>query len=189
MNIGFQPLQVRSLDSLNLLLYNMEINQKDWVKNSAALFKEIEEGDCILGIQNQVTLVRRVDIARTRCFYTNEKNERFKLVEVNQIFNDGRSRQRGWDYVAEKIQLGEDPKVGAIRGLAEELGISGPEIEIISVPEENDFDERSSSQTYIGIAAIYNNYSFKCEIPKKYYQSEYVEIQDDKKTIFQWVKI
>lgn len=182
-------LNIGSVAELNKVLSNFpEIDANKWVKSPELLYKEIKENDCRLSIEKG-ELLRRVDVIRVKCFYTNPEGERFQLVEEKQVFKNGKVRNRGFNFVGEKLKEGEDPKLGALRGLAEELKIAGPNVQVKSLEEENT-SVTLESPTYLGIKSNYRTYNFAYEVPEEEFKPSYVEIDEGSKdTYFSWVKI
>lgn len=178
---------IKTPEDLNGLLATLGIKTDGWVGRVTDLYNEVTRGDCRLTIENGV-LHRHVNGVVIKCFYTNREGERFQLREERQVFRNGQVRERGHLFVAEKLQFNESPEHGALRGLLEELQISGPDIKVTSHPEENKCDT-IDSPTYPGIQSTYNTFVFYCEIPESHYRSSYVEVQEDKQTFFSWVKI
>lgn len=178
---------LKSTEELNELLLHFQIKTDEWVKSVSDLFNEVKQGDCRLSIENGM-LHRYVEGVAIKCFYTNSQGERFQLFEEKQIFKNGQVRERRHLFVAEKLQFNETPEEGALRGLAEELQISGPEIHVISLPRENKCDT-IDCPTYKGIPSTYNTSVFYCEIPDSHYRNCYIEEQEDKQTFFSWIKI
>ena len=184
----FKQLSFNSESELvELLLKYPSINTELWVKSVSSLYKEIVDNDCVIGIENE-KLHRRVDVVKVKCFYTNDQGEKFQLIELKQVFKNGHIRERGHKYVAEKLQFGEIPEQGALRGLKEELQLKSEDIKIISLPDENTF-EKSISQSYKGLECSYNMYVFRTEIPEVDYKEMYIEDQPDKQTFFTWIKV
>lgn len=187
-SIGFKHRELNSEEDLNVLLKEFpNIDTSTWDKPVSALYSEIENGECVLGIEDG-KLHRRVDVVSVKCFHTNEDGQRFQICEEKQVFNNGVVRERGNKYVAEKLKVGETPEQCAIRGLAEELQIEGPDVQVIPLIDENTCKKREST-SYKGIQCSYNAYIFSCEIFKTHYKDSYVEKQSDKETFFTWIKI
>ncbi len=186
-NLGFNPVNLCSVDDLDKLLSHYQINPDNWIKSVTALYNEVKIGDCILAIEDGKLhcLVNGVVI---KCFYTNTQGERYQLFEEKQVFKNGQIRKRGHKFVAEKLRPFESPNQGALRGLAEELQISGPDVQVIPLFDENKCDTIESPD-YKGIQSRYNTYVFSCEITESHYNNCYIEDQEDKKTFFSWVKI
>ncbi len=186
-NLSFKECNLTSVEDLNKLLSGFsEIHTESWTKSVPSLYSEIKNGECIFGLEDG-SLLRRVDVVCIKCFHTNYNGEKFQLIEEKQIFKNGNIRERGYKFVSEKLKLGELPEEGALRGLAEELQISGSDVQVTPMSEENKF-EKKESLTYKGLACSYNTYYYSCEIFNAHYKESYVENQDDKQTIFTWIK-
>jgi len=183
----FNMTDIKTAQELHELLLHFQIKTDKWIKSVSDLFNEIKNGDCLLNIEKGM-LHRHVEGVVVKCFYTNSQGERFQLFEEKQIFKNGRVRKRGHLFLAEKLQFNEPSEQGALRGLAEELQISGPDIHVIPLPKENKCDT-IDCPTYKGIQSTYNTFVFYCEIPDSHYRSYYIEEQDDKQTYFSWIKI
>src|SRR5688572_11068655 len=153
-------LNVSSLKALNETLAIFNLDSSTWVKTPESLFEEIEKKESVL----EVRLHRKVEVVCVRCFQKNKQNETFQLIELKQVFKDGTVRIRDFKYVSEKMMPGETPQQAAIRALAEELQISGPELKIEALSSENTF-KTNDSPSYKGIFSSYNLYYFKTEIP------------------------
>lgn len=186
-SLEFNKENLSSIDDIEILLALFQINPNNWIKSVSALFNEIKNGERILEIVDG-KLHSRVNGVVIKCFHTNGHGEKFQLFEEKQVFKNGQTRERGHRFVAEKLQPGETPEQGALRGLAEELQISGPEVQIMQLFEENKCEMRESLD-YKGIQTLYNTYVFTCEISDFHYKNQYVEDQEDKQTFFSWVKI
>ncbi len=183
----FNQINLCDVEELNKLLSHFQINPAKWVKGVGALYKEVKNGECVLGVKNG-ELHCQVKGVVIKCFYTNSQQERFQLVEEKQVFKNGQTRERGHRFIAEKLKAGESPEQGALRGLAEELQISGPDVHVLSLFEENKCDTIESPD-YRGIQTTYNTWVFSCEISDFHYKKYYVENQEDKQIFFSWIKI
>jgi len=180
------PVSVSSLEELIKLLDSHGIGQSEWIKPPKALFEEIQLGECFLEIKDG-KLQRTVAVVTVECFYTNDIGEKFQLVETKQVFKSGTIRERGFKYIAEKMQAGEEPIQAALRGLKEELDVSTSTLQVNSKGDSNQY--LASSKTYIGLPSTYNKYHFEHNISKENYKENYVEHQEDKDTFFSWIKI
>lgn len=110
------------------------------------------------------------------------------LREDHQEFNDGRKRRREMEAsVAEKIDKNDKNLIEAVkRGIKEELGISINKDQIVEL--DNSIKERES-MSYPGIQSKAVLYRYHVELnDDQYNPDEYIETQEDKKTIFKWVK-
>lgn len=186
-SLNFSAVDLESEDDLLNLLSHFQIIPENWIKSVSALYNEIVNGECTLSIR-EGKLHCQVNGVVIKCYHTNNQGERFQLFEEKQVFKNGQIRERGHKFVAEKLRSGESPEQGALRGLAEELQISGPKVHIIPLFEENKVDTRESPD-YKGIQTTYNSYVFSCEISDLHYKNYYIEDQEDKQTFFSWVKI
>lgn len=180
-------LDIRSQDDLNQVLKDHNIDTGKWVKSPQSLYKEIKAGECQLGVANG-QLVRSVNVVAVRCFFENDEGQKFQLQEEKQVFNNGNVRNRGFKHIAEKLQADEKPQEAALRGLAEELQVQGPDVSVVPLEEANSF-VTTESPTYSGILSSYNTYVFLSKIAPQHYQETYIEEGEDKKTYFNWVQV
>lgn len=144
------------------------------------LFIEIVKGESVLSLDNNYKEVESLSIVVT---YDN-----LKLIEDYQIFNDGRTRSRKMNAsVAEKIDKNDKDLVQAvIRGIKEELSIDVRENQIVEIGSVNVV---RNSMSYPGILSKMKLHKFSIDLDlDQYNPNGYVEIQDDKKTYFKWVK-
>lgn len=186
-NNNFQSLSFNSPSELETFLKDKGVALDKWQKTSNDLCNEIKNQDCSLGFEDG-NLIRRVDVVRVKCFYHDEKNDTYQLVEDKQVFKNGLERVRkDFDFIAEKKQPMETPEAAARRGIAEELGIRDENIELVP---ENNFTKKLSSPSYAGINSVYNTYVYKIVVPKEHFKPEgYIENQEDKSSYFSWHKI
>lgn len=167
-----------------LLKFNIPIN--DWGKGSAKtithLLKEIIRGETKLIVENN-NLIREVSALSIIVTYKD-----LRLIEDHQEFNDGRKRKRKMEAsVAEKLDKDDKDLINAVkRGLKEELEIDISENQISKLEDTSKFRE---SMSYPGIMSRVVLFRFHVELNEDQFKSEgYTEIQDDKKTIFKWIK-
>lgn len=174
---------IQDEDQLIAALSQYKIDTSTWGKPVSNLYKEIKEGECALDLEKD-GLNRRVSVVTVKCFHTNAAGERFQLIEREQVFKDGRVRNRNLQHLAEKAFPNESIGATALRALKEELGITG-----LMVRLGDNKVEVNESSSYKGVKSTYELNSFSCEIPLEKYKEEYVEKQKDKDTYFSWMKI
>lgn len=146
------------------------------------LFKEIIRGESKL-IEQGSNLVREVSALSIIVTHKN-----LILKEDHQEFNDGRVRRRKMEAsVAEKIDKNDKNLIESVkRGMKEELNISVStgqisKLDVISMDRE--------SMSYPGIMSKMTLHKFHIEINESQFNPDgYVEVQEDKKTVFKWVK-
>jgi hypothetical protein len=149
------------------------------------LQKEIDNKECYIDyIGPEKELVRFVEFVGINVTYKN-----FILKEDRQEFVDGRIRRRDMQSsVSEKIIHGEDPKIAAVRGMEEELGLKIDPNQLRGESKLTYYDT-SVSKSYPGLKSKYRGAQFDCELTDDQFNKEgYVEVQDDKSTYFVWVK-
>lgn len=152
------------------------------------LLREFQSGDSDLIDGPDGHLLRVVRVAAVRIFHTDQSGLRLHLTEKEQVFADGRRRQRHFDddrSLSEKISTGELPQDVAAMGVLTELGLA---VEVTGEPEIQTvlLDGRS----YPGLLSRYETYLFEVELTNEQYRAEgYREVQPDKTTIFVWERI
>lgn len=151
------------------------------------LQKEIESGETILITGETGELLRRVVVGGADIYYQSPDGKRYRLKEDRQVFKDGRERQRDLGQaVSEKMKPDEDPKDAMIRGIEEELGISGE----IALTEIGTDVEQVTSPSYPGLESEYIRHKFQAILADEQYNPEgYVEKQSDKSTFFVWEEV
>lgn len=140
------------------------------------LGKELRKRECTInGIVREIHTVI-VDL----CY------EGFHLIEICQVFEDGRIRKRNC-LPGEKLRIGERPVLGFRRCLREELGMYiGRGYR--GVHQTNADIKLEISDSYPGLLTRNVRVWFRYEIPKELYNPDgYVEWQKDKSTYFDWI--
>lgn len=150
-------------------------------KTIGHLLAELKRGESSLFLEEGVPCRRilsvRIDIV------CELDGRRLKLVEDRQEFRDGRVRRRGYDASCmEKISAGEDPLEAAYRALDEELGI-GERLELRFVRTER---HHGPSASYPGMYSHHEGFRYELALPARLYQPQFVEEQQDKRTVFVW---
>ncbi len=162
--------------------------KSQWGKGSAKtvddLVTELERGECTL-LSAGGRLVREFCVARVDLYYWDKDGKLLRLKEDRQIFNDGRERNRAFDFaVGEKAKPLERPFDAAHRGLAEELQIH----DRFDLAPLRSFVEIEPAKDFPGIPSISKRADYRLILPENHYRAEgYVDQQTDKKTIFLWV--
>lgn len=105
------------------------------------------------------------------------------LRELKQVFADGTERDRGYDWCAEKIRVGESPWSAATRCLMEELGLS---IRRERLHSRGCRELKKGSGSYPGLPSVYTIRSFGVVLKKSEWKVQYIEEQPDKVTYFGW---
>jgi hypothetical protein len=151
------------------------------------LLDEIKGEECSL-IERSGKITRYIEFVGIKIYYTDNNNERWFLKEIRQEFNDGRVRRRNIpSSVSEKMKFGEDPVVAGIRGIKEELGV---EIQPYQLSKHSDLHYDGGSLSYPGLETKYKGHKFICNFNHQQFNTNgYIEVQKDKKTFFNWIKI
>jgi hypothetical protein len=163
------------------------ISTADWGRGKAKtirhLAQEIECGECKL-LNFEGTLTRIVIVAGADIFYAPPNGQRYQLIEEKQVFADGRERRRNLaQAVSEKLRPDEDPREAMIRGLREELGISGD----VVISYQGESTRTLPSPSYPGLASRYTNHKFTVVLQESQFNpGGYIEAQSDKSTYFVW---
>lgn len=149
-----------------------------------ALYNEIVNGEAILFDSGGGKLLRKVTITGVDLFYTTQNGKLLKLKQEKQVFKDGRIKFRHSKLsVSEKMKPNETPLEATLRGITEELGISGP----FYLSRTSSSIETLYSKSYPGLKSQYLCHHFKGYVPPEQYDPcGYIEEQDDKTTFFVW---
>ena len=180
-----------AISSLRAQLEGAGISTSEWGKGEAKtlrhLVQELQEGECSLIADEQGALTRTVVVGGANVLYTSSEGQLFQLIEEKQVFNDGRERKRDLgSAVSEKMKPGEDPTQAMVRGIREELGISGD----ISISYEGHSEKTILSPSYPGLLSRYLNHKFTVTLQDSQFNPHgYVEVQSDKSTYFVWKEV
>jgi len=180
-----------TVESLKAQLEGAGINTAEWgtgqAKTLAHLVKEIEGGETVLVENEAGELLRKVIVGGADIYYVSPEGKKYRLKEEKQIFKDGRERRRDLGQaVSEKMKPGEEPKEAIIRGVQEELGISG-EVLLEDVATN---EQTITSPSYPGLKSQYINYKFKATLNDAQFKPNgYIEEQTDKSTYFIWEEV
>jgi hypothetical protein len=156
-------------------------------KTLAHLQKEIESGETILITGEAGKLLRRVTVGGVDIYYECPDGKKYRLKEARQVFKDGRERCRDLGQaVSEKMKLNENPKGAMVRGIREELGISGQ----IALTETGIDEQTITSPSYPGLQSQYTRYKFRAVLnDEQFNPGGYIEEQSDKSTYFIWEEV
>ena len=151
------------------------------------LLQEVNDGEIELISTPDGTLVRKVPVVTVDVMYTDALGRHYKLVESRQVFTDGRERHRDRNTsVAEKLKVGENVAEAALRGVQEELGISGE----IQLTEDGREITELDSPSFPDLRSQYEIFKFSAELtPGQYKPEGYIERQPDKSTYFEWEEV
>lgn len=173
-------------------LRDNEIGTSAWgtgrAKTIDDLLEELREGEselvvCEEGLR-RVTPIDQIEIR-----YVNPDGKEYRLVEQRQVFWDGnRERVRSLPRsLGEKIKAGEDPKITAVRGIKEELGIEVTQDRVIDFGIEY---EEMESPSYPGLVTRYDKHNFLIKLTDDEYDPiGYTEDDGKKVTTFVWQEV
>lgn len=178
-------------DALKKQLADADIDTSSWgtgqAKTLAHPQKEIESGETVFTIGETGKLLRRVVVGGADVYYQSPDGKKYRPKEDRQVFKDGRERRRDLGQaVSEKMKPDEDPKDAMIRGVQEELGISGE----TTLTETGTDVQRVTSPSYPGLESEYILHKFQTILADEQFDPEgYVEEQSDKNTYFVWEEV
>lgn len=179
------------IDLLEKRLKDAGINIELWGKGTAKtldyLEKEIEAGETELIFGKNGELLRKVVVTGADVLYTSPEGKKYRLREDKQVFKDGRERHRDLGRaVSEKMKSNEDPEQAIVRGIQEELGITGPIKAVATGTEIENID----SPSYPGLSSQYTTHEFEVNLSKEQFKLDgYVEVQAGLTTYFVWEEI
>jgi 8-oxo-dGTP pyrophosphatase MutT (NUDIX family) len=183
---GTQQNLDQDIAALRNRLERSGISTAEWGKGEAKtlanLVKELQEGDSSL-VEENGKLVRTVIVGGADVFYETPEGS-LRLKEEKQVFQDGRERRRDLgSAVSEKIRPDEAPAEAMLRGLREELGITGE----VTMRYEGESGKTITSPSYPGLTSRYVNHKFTAVLSADQFKPKgYIEVQDDKTTYFVW---
>lgn len=195
-------------EALQILLKEFQINTESWGKTAKGLdhlLVELEAGESKLG-RDERGLFLATTVARIDIFYQKDNGEWLKLREKFQRlqFEDGipTIKERAVERtIGEKMLPYESGRQAALRGMAEELGVTGKLVKDSGMLSVVDFP----STCYPGLNHRVLFYDFEATLRREQYQPNrvhptardkdgksplifaYEEIGSDKNIYFQWV--
>lgn len=188
---NFKRREHSATNALKKQLADAGIDTSSWgtgqAKTLAHLQKEIENGETILITGETGELLRRVDVGAADIYYQSSNGKKYRLKEDRQVFKDGRERRRDFGQaVSEKLKPGEDFKEAMVRGIREELGISGE----IALSETGEYVKQVNSMSYPGLESEHIIHEFQAILANEHFNPNgYVEEQSDKSTFFVWEEV
>lgn len=193
--------------SLSHLLQSCNIETKEWSKSVKDLAKEINSGETKLTVLlprnekdefrwDQAKVERSVNTVFIKVCYEGS-DKKFLLTEATQKFyTDGKfekERQRGNDFIGEKMLPTETEDEAAIRGVKEELGL---EVDQKRLKKESLDTKSSQSLSYPNVKSTYNIFKYTLKLSQKEFdahQDGFIEDQREggtgKITEFKWKKL
>lgn len=172
---------------LRALLLDHGVPVDDWGKGKAKtlqqLSEELVDGECSLVLTENK--VHRVVEACAINVFGMFDSARHCLVEVKQVFLDGRERSRKLSTsLGEKLKPGEDPDRAVLRALEEELHVGVPG-KIVRLARERESPRASDS--YPGLLTEYIFHRFDVDLCKEDLKREGYEIPElDKIVYYAW---
>jgi len=157
----------------------------DRAKPLSNLITELEAGESRLVIVDG-ELQRQTSVLGVNVYYE-QGASLLRLVESEQIFHDGRVRQRQLSTsLGEKLLITEEPdEDAALRALTEELGIQPDGIKFLEHTGGEVVVRRSVS--YPGLSTRYQLDYYVAVLNSDGFDPEgYIEEQADKYTVFEW---
>ena len=189
---NFEKKEHFATDALRKQLADAGIDTSSWgtgqAKTLAHLQREIESGETILITGETGELLRRVVVGGADIFYYQSPDgKKYRLKEDRQVFKDGRERRRAFGQaVSEKMKPDEEPRSAMIRGIQEELGISGE----IALSETGTDVQQVTSPSYPGLESEYIRHKFQATLVDEQFNPDgYIEKQSDKSTYFVWEEV
>lgn len=154
------------------------------------LFDEIEAGETEVEISENGEVLRIVHVVAGDISYLDKQTGTlYRLREDRQVSKvDGSVKRRPELHgaVAEKMKVGEDPKAATLRGIQEELGISGD----FEVGDEELIQETRQTPTYPGLTSQYRIHKIPVRIDETSFNPDgYSEEQPKKTSYFVWEKV
>ena len=189
-----QP-RIETLQDFEQILKKGNLPLEKWTgqqgtKTIEDLFKEAADGETEIETTPNGEVVRIVHVVTGAITYLDEETHQlYRLKEdrqVSKVDESIKKRPHLHGAVAEKMKVGEDPVRSVLRGIKEELGISGN----FETGEEKLIEESRTTESYPGLNSIYKVHVVPVRIDESNFKPEgYVENQEKKTNYFVWEKI
>ena len=189
-----QP-RIETLQDFEQILKKGNLPLEKWTgqqgtKTIEDLFKEAADGETEIETTPNGEVVRIVHVVTGDITYLDEETHQlYRLKEdrqVSKVDESIKKRPHLHGAVAEKMKVGEDPVRSVLRGIKEELGISGN----FETGEEKLIEESRTTESYPGLNSIYKVHVVPVRIDESNFKPEgYVENQEKKTNYFVWEKI
>lgn len=178
--------QVKNKEEINMQdlksVLPLELYGHGQAKSFQSLLDEIENGESqIIWEENKPIRCLKVCRVKVICL-----DKQLTLFEDRQEFADGRIRQRGFDYLSEKMGVNEASAIATERALKEELEINQDALDITPIHPDGIDHKEVESPSYPGLLTRYEFHDFIAYYPVEYWREEFREIQEDKTTVFIW---
>ncbi len=178
-------------ETLNSQLKNAGINTSAWgrlhTKTVEQLQKQIEDGETVLIKDKDGRLLRKVDWVSADVYYISKDGKRYRLKEEKIVLKNKYEFHRDLDgAVSEKIKKGGNPDSTLVRGINEELGISGT----ISSNYIGLTERTIDSPSYPGLLAKFTIYKYNVELNDEQFNPKgYIEKLPYQTSYFIWKEI
>ena len=148
------------------------------------LLAEIRGGETRLVLSFEGSVSRLMAAVGVNVYHSDANGRTLLLKEDRQVFSDGRIRRRRLDIsLVEKMTLGEDPEVAALRALREEIGVLKPRTLRFVLSQESCY----ASMSYPGLSGRSFWHNFEATLDEEDFSPEgYVEYQADKTNFYVW---
>ena len=186
-----QP-RIETLQDFEQILKKGNLPLEKWTgqqgtKTIEDLFKEAADGETEIETTPNGEVVRIVHVVTGDITYLDEETHQlYRLKEdrqVSKVDESIKKRPHLHGAVAEKMKVGEDPVRSVLRGIKEELGISGN----FETGEEKLIEESRTTESYPGLNSIYKVHVVPVRIDESNFKPEgYVENQEKKTNYFVW---
>jgi len=165
------------MQELLRILTSNGLSTEHWFLTEEELLEEINNGDSALDNKG----IRHFVVGQCRIGRPDSVDE---LLEVKQIFIDGRIRERMIP-VSGKLKFNEDPFEGMKRELKEELDLEDKHLVSLELISKT-FIPDNVAPSYIGLPTTCMQYVFRLVLPIEAIKSEYMEIASDRTSFFEW---
>lgn len=175
---------MNNLEKLEKVL-DKNLYGKGSAKSWQALVQEVESEECKILWEDNIP-IRQVSVLRIEVIAARECSNYsgMRLHEAYQEFIDGRRRERNLPGLSEKIKPDESINEAVIRAVHEELDIDTSLVSIQLNPCQE--TEEKYSPSYPGLLTRYSFRDATAILSVETVRPQYVEVQEDKKTVFEW---
>ena len=165
--LGYK-IEVKKMQDLKSVL-PLELYGHGQAKSFQSLLDEIENGESQI-IWEENKPIRCLKVCRVKIICLDKE---LTLYEDRQEFADGRIRQRGFDYLSEKMGVNEASAIATERALKEELGMNQDALDITPIHPDGIDHKEVESPSYPGLLTRYEFHDFIAFYPVEFWGEEF----------------
>lgn len=189
MTINNKVIIPQTLESLTALLKSYGVEISEWESKYPNITEkfliDLNNKEFYLSIENG-DLVRHMRAVNAFVYFEDNGKKKQLVEDRQEFFETGNNSviKRGFEYLSEKIRIGEDPEVAMKRGVEEELGITEGGYTYEFSAERN---EEKFSPYHPGLFTHYKFFIYNLLLKKEAYnEAGYIDDEGRRKTFFIW---